>query len=219
MKDKIIKVDAFHPDSVVIRQAAALINKGEVVVCPTDTGYAFCVNALNPKAIARVFGLKGRSFNNPMHVAVSSIEAAEEYARFNEAARYLADHYLPGALTIVLPKKEIVPTMLVAGLDTIGIRIPDNNVILNLAEESGKPLTTTSANISQRPTPYSVDEIATQLGKDIDKVSLVLDQGLIKSRELSTIVDLSVEPAQLIRQGRISWLEIREVLHGHYHPG
>jgi len=218
MKDIIIKVDAFRPDSAVIKQAAALINKGEVVVCPTDTGYAFCVNGLNTKAIARVFDLKGRSFNNPMHVAVNSIAAAEDYAHFTEAARYLADHYLPGALTIVLPKKEIIPPMLVAGLDTIGIRIPDNSVILNLAEVSGKPLTTTSANISQRPTPYSVEEITEQLGKGIAKVSLVLDQGVIKSRELSTIVDLSVEPAQLIRQGRISWLEIREVLHGHYNP-
>ncbi|MGD9142980.1 MAG: L-threonylcarbamoyladenylate synthase [Dehalococcoidia bacterium] len=218
MKDKIIKVDAFRPDSAVIKQAAALINKGEVVVCPTDTGYAFCVNALNPKAIARVFDLKGRSFSNPVHVAVNTIGAAEEYARFNEAARYLADHYLPGALTIVLPKKEIIPPILVAGLDTIGIRIPDNNVILQLAEVAGKPLTTTSANISRQPAPYSVDEITGRPGINIEKIGLVLDQGVIPSHELSTIVDLSVEPAQLIRQGRISWLEIREVLHGHYNP-
>ena len=218
MKDKIVKVDTFLPDVAVIKQAAALINKGEVVVCPTDTGYAFCVNALNPRAIARVFDLKGRSFNNPMHVAVDRIGTAEQYAHFNEAARYLAAHYLPGALTIVLPKKDIIPSMLVAGLDTIGIRVPDNNVILQLAEISGKPLTTTSANISRQPTPYSVDEITDQLGKNIVKIALVLDQGVIPSRELSTIVDLSVEPAQLIRQGRISWLEIREVLHGHYNP-
>jgi L-threonylcarbamoyladenylate synthase len=218
MKDKIIKVDAFRPDSAVIKQAAALINRGEVVVCPTDTGYAFCVNALNPKAIARVFDLKGRSFSNPIHMAVNTIEVAEEYARFSEAARYLAGHYLPGALTIVLPKKEIVPPILVAGLDTVGIRIPDNNVILQLAEVAGKPLTTTSANISRQPAPYSVDEITGRPGINIEKIGLVLDQGVIPSHELSTIVDLSVEPAQLIRQGRISWLEIREVLHGHYNP-
>jgi L-threonylcarbamoyladenylate synthase len=219
MKEKIIKVDAFHPDAAVIQRAAALINKGEVVVCPTDTGYAFCVNALNTRAIPRLFALKGRSFDNPIHVAVHSLDAAEEYAHFNEAARYLADHYLPGALTIVLPKKEIVPAMLVAGRDTVGIRIPDNNVILRLAELAGKPLTTTSANISRQPTPYSVDEIAAQMGDNLARLALVLDQGPIKSRDLSTIVDLSVEPAQLIRQGRISWLEIREVLSGHYHTG
>ena len=219
MKDKIKKINAFQPDAAVIQRAAALINKGEVVVCPTDTGYAFCVNALNTRAIPRLFALKGRSFDNPIHVAVHSLDAAEEYAYFNEAARYLADHYLPGALTIVLPKKEIVPTMLVAGRDTVGIRIPDNTIILRLAEAAGKPLTTTSANISGQPTPYSVDEIAAQLGDNMSKLALVLDQGSIESRELSTIVDLSVEPAQLIRQGRISWLEIREVLSGHYHPG
>ena len=219
MKEKIKKINAFQPDAAVIQRAAALINKGEVVVCPTDTGYAFCVNALNTRAIPRLFALKGRSFDNPIHVAVHSLDAAEEYAYFNEAARYLADHYLPGALTIVLPKKEIVPPMLVAGRDTVGIRIPDNTIILRLAEAAGKPLTTTSANISGQPTPYSVDEIAAQLGDNMSKLALVLDQGSIESRELSTIVDLSVEPAQLIRQGRISWLEIREVLSGHYHPG
>jgi L-threonylcarbamoyladenylate synthase len=219
MREKIVKIDPVYPDISVIQRAAALINKGEVVVCPTDTGYAFCVNALSTRAIPRVFALKGRSFDNPIHVAVHSLEAAEEYARFNDAARYLADHYLPGALTIVLPKKDVVPSILVAGLNTIGIRIPDNNIILRLAEFADKPLSTTSANISGRPTPYSVAEISAQLGSGLPGVAMALDQGPIISHELSTIVDLSVEPAQLIRQGRISWLEIREVLSGHYHPG
>jgi L-threonylcarbamoyladenylate synthase len=212
MKEILIKVDAFSPDSEVIERAARLINKGEVVVCPTDTGYAFAANALDTRAIARVFDLKERSFSNPIHVAVDSIEAAEKYAQINEVARYLAGHFLPGALTIVLPKKETVPSMLVAGLDTVGIRIPDNNVILKLAGISEKPLTTTSANISGRPTPYTVEEIIGQLGDNIRKIALVLDQGLIKTRELSTIVDLSVSPPQLIRQGLVSWLEIHEVL-------
>ena len=102
--------------------------------------------------------------------------------------------------------------MLVAGMDTVGVRIPDNNVILSLAGKADRPLTTTSANISGRPTPYSVDEIKAQLGDDVRKIALILDQGAIKMRELSTIIDLSVSPPQLIRQGRVSWLEIHEVL-------
>ena len=212
MKETLIKVDAFNPDAAVIERAARLINRGEVVVCPTDTGYAFAANALDARAIARVFDLKGRSFSNPIHVAVNSIEEAEKYAHINEVARYLADHFLPGALTTVLPKKEIVPSMLVAGLDTVGIRIPDNNVILKLAGAAERPLTTTSANISGKPTPYTVEEIIGQLGENIRKVALILDQGPIKTRELSTIVDLSVSPPQLIRQGLVSWLEIHEVL-------
>lgn len=212
MKANIEKIDAANPDKEILEQAGRLINKGEVVVCPTDTGYAFSANALDTKAIARVFHLKGRSYSNPIHVAVSSIEEAGKYADIDETARFLAGHYLPGALTLVLPKKEIVPSMLVAGLDTIGIRIPDNPAILRLTEMTRRPLTATSANVSGKPGTYSVEEVEAQLGENVRDVALILDQGTVKIRELSTIVDLTVSPPQLIRQGRVSWLELREVL-------
>ncbi len=212
MKTKIIKVDASSPDEKTLEQAAGLVLKGEVIVSPTDTGYAFSADALNTRAVAKVFHLKGRSFANPIHVAVNSIDEAEKYARINEVARYLAKRYLPGALTLVMPKKDIVPAMLVAGLDSVGIRIPDNRIILRLAEITGKPLTVTSANISGKPSTYSVEEITAQLGENIQLVAMILDQGPLKIREVSTIVDLSTSPPQLIRQGLISWLEIREEL-------
>jgi L-threonylcarbamoyladenylate synthase len=102
--------------------------------------------------------------------------------------------------------------MLVAGLNTVGIRVPDNRIILRLAEMTGRPLTATSANVSGKPGTYSVGEVTAQLGENIEQVALVLDQGPLKMRELSTIVDLDASPPQLIRQGRISWLEVREVL-------
>jgi len=212
MKAKIDKIDATNPDEDILEQAGRLINKGEVVVCPTDTGYAFAANALDTRAVAKVFHLKGRSYSNPIHVAVSSIEEAGKYAEIDATARFLADHYLPGALTLVLPKKEIIPSMLVAGLDTIGIRIPDNPVILRLVEMTGHPLTTTSANVSGKPGAYTVEEVEAQLGENVRDVALILDQGPLKVRELSTIIDLTNSPPQLIRQGRISWLELREVL-------
>jgi L-threonylcarbamoyladenylate synthase len=209
---KIENVDAANPDEKTMARAVKLISRGEVIVCPTDTGYAFSANALDSRAVAKVFHLKGRSFSNPIHVAVGSIEEADDYAYVTEDARYLAGHYLPGALTLVLRKKETVPALLVAGLGTVGIRIPDNKIILQLVTGVGKPLTTTSANISGRPAPYAVDEIIKQLGDSLQEVALILDQGPLARRDLSTIVDLSVAPPQLIRQGRLSWLEIREVL-------
>ncbi len=212
MTVRIETIDAYNPDFRILEQAARLITKGEVLVCPTDTGYAFSANGLDPKAVARVFNLKGRSYSNPIHVAVSSIEEAGKYAHINDAARHLASRFLPGALTLVLPKKETIPAMLVAGRDTIGIRIPDNRVILSLAEMTALPLTTTSANISGQPAPYTTEVVVEQLGEAIDNIALILDQGLLATRELSTIVDLTVSPPQLIRQGRVSWLEIREVL-------
>jgi len=86
------KVDSAAPDPKIIERAAKLITKGEVVVCPTDTGYAFAANALDTKAVAKVFGLKGRSFNNPIHMAAGSIEEAEKYAHIDDIARQLAKH-------------------------------------------------------------------------------------------------------------------------------
>lgn len=216
---KIEKVDAANPDTGVLERAAKLLKRSDVIVCPTDTGYAFTANALDARAVAKVFHLKGRSFSNPVHIAVGSIEEAELYAHVTEAARYLAGHYLPGALTLVLEKKETVPSLLVAGLNTVGIRIPDNKIILGLVAMVGKPLTTTSANISGRPAPYAIDEIVKQLGDNIQEVALVLDQGAIARRELSTIIDMTVSPPQLIRQGRVSWLEVREVLSRLPKPG
>lgn len=206
------KVKADNPSPRVIERASRLIAKGAVVVCPTDTGYAFAANALSTRAIARVFELKGRAYSNPMHVAVSSMKAAEKYAHLNKAAEDLARRFLPGALTMVLPKKEIVPSLLVAGGDTIGIRIPDNRVILDLATMTDLPLTATSANISGRPTPYSAQEVIEQLGDAVKNIALILDQGPLSGRELSTIVDLTVSPPQLIRQGLLSWLDIRQAL-------
>ncbi len=213
MTVEIVAVDANDPEPQIIERAGKLIAKGEVVVCPTDTGYALAANALEPAAVTKVFNLKGRSYSNPIHVAVNSIEAAKKYAFLNEAAEHLARSFLPGALTLVLPRKAIIPPILVGGRDTIGIRIPDNRVILALASMTNLPLTATSANTSGQPAPYCVQEIVDQLGKAVENVALILDQGLLPTRDLSTIVDLTVDPPQILRQGRVSEQEILRVLH------
>ena len=212
MAGKVIAIDKDSPSPETIQRAVELILNGEVIVCPTDTGYAFAANALDIGAIARVFNLKGRAFSNPVHVAVNSLEEAGKYAYLNETARSLAQRFLPGALTMILKKREIVPSMLVAGLDTVGIRIPGNKVILSLAALTGMPITTTSANISGQPTPYKIGEIAGQVGEYFEGIAMVLDQGEIYPPELSTIVDLTLEPPQLLRQGRIGWDEIIKAL-------
>ena len=206
------KIDPSNPSPALLQKAAALIKKGKVIACPTDTGYAFAANAIDIKAITRVFILKGRAYANPIHVAVHSLEAADKYAYMTKAAELLAKRYLPGGLTLVLRRREVIPPLLVAGKDTIGIRIPDNKIILSLAEMTDLPITATSANPSGKPTPYSAQEVIDQMGETIEGVDLVLDQGTLASRGLSTIVDLTMDPPQLIRQGVISWLEIRQFL-------
>jgi len=216
---RIEKVDPANPSSQLLRKAASLIARGKVIVCPTDTGYALAANALNVRAVVRVFTLKGRAYSNPIHVAVHSLRAAEKYAQVTSSAEFLARRYLPGALTLVLCKKEIIPSILVAGGDSVGIRIPNNRVILSLAEMTDLPITATSANPSGKPTPYSAQEVIELMGEAIEDVPLILDQGVLPMRGLSTIVDLTTDPPQLIRQGVISWLEIRQVLQSMTEPG
>ncbi len=212
MSVDIEEIKANRPSVRILRKAARLIRKGAVIVCPTDSGYALAANALDTRAVVKVFNLKGRAYSNPIHVAVNSLEMAERYAHINSEAEQLAHSFLPGALTMVLPRKEVVPSLLVAGRDTIGIRIPDNRVMLDLASITDLPITATSANASGQPTPYSVPEVLNLLGEAVEQVVLILDQGSIVSRGLSTIVDLTVSPPQLLRQGLVSWLEIRQVL-------
>jgi len=212
MPAEIQKVNPERPSKQILRRAARLVRKGAAVVCPTDTGYALAANALDTRAIVNVFSLKGRAYANPMHMAVDSLEMAARYAYLSPEAEHLAQHFLPGALTLVLPKKDAVPSLLVAGGSTVGIRIPDNKVMLALVALADLPITATSANTSGQPTPYSVPEVVSLLGEAVEQVALILDQGLIPSRGLSTIVDLSVSPPQLLRQGLVSWLEIRQVL-------
>ena len=212
MAVRIEKIDPNNPSELTLCKAASLIRGGCVIVCPTDTGYAFAANGLDIAAVTKIFILKGRDYSNPIHVAVHSIKAAGMFAHVNKTAELLAQRYLPGALTLVLPKTHTIPPSLVAGKDTVGIRIPDSKVILALAEMTGLPITATSANPSGKPTPYSVPEVVDQMGEAIDGVKLILDQGTIPSHGLSTIVDLTTDPPQLIRQGVISWLEIRQFL-------
>ena len=203
MAARIVNIDANNPDAKIIEEAASLILKGEAIVCPTDSGYALSADALNKEALRKVFAIKGRDFANPIHIAVNDLEEAENYAEVSDAARCLAEKFLPGALTIVLPRKQTVPSLLTAGLPTVGIRIPNNRVILALARLACRPLTTTSANISGMDTPFSAQEAVDRLKTAISQIALVLDQGPLAPLGTSTLVDLSVTPPRILRQGQI----------------
>ena len=201
-------VDANKPSSRILNRAAHIIAKGKVIVCPTDTGYALAANALDAKAVLKVFSLKGRAYSNPIHIAVSSMEAAEKYALLNKTAEHLAHSFLPGALTLVLPKKEIIPSLLVAGLETIGIRIPDNRVILDLAAMTNLPITATSANLSGQSSPLTAEEVDSQLG---GKIKYIINGGKCPGGKESTLVDVTGEAVVLLREGAISREELEQV--------
>ncbi|MFL6210111.1 MAG: L-threonylcarbamoyladenylate synthase [Pyrinomonadaceae bacterium] len=201
-------IDPTSPEAPAVAAAARLLSQGRVIVYPTDTTYALGANALDPAACRLIFELKGRPADKPMHVVVSDLEMAEEYVVLNEPARILARKFLPGPLTLVLTKKEIVPDLLVAGRQTLGIRIPDNKICLMLAQQAGMPITATSANLSGQENIYSINELVEQFGSRLDQVDLIIDQGPLPQRPPSTLIDLTVSPPKILRAGTISGLEL-----------
>ena len=201
-----LKIDVNNPNLEIIRKAAEILKKGGLVIYPTDTAYGLGANALDEEAVRKVYGIKGRDFSKPTHVIVRDWKMTEELAETNDLAKKLYDNFLPGPLTIILPKKKIVPDILTAGLKTIGIRIPNNEVTKILSNDLPFPYTTPSANKSGGKTPYSIEDVKKEL--DISKVSLILDAGKLPEVAPSTIADLSGKKLKILREGPIANEEI-----------
>jgi L-threonylcarbamoyladenylate synthase len=187
--------------SGALRRASEVLKRGELVVYPTDTLYALGGDALNEKAILKVYEAKKRPLSKPLPIAVSDLRMMKKYASLDERAKRLADKYLPGALTLILWKKNL-PARLTSGLDKVAVRIPANSAALELIRLVGKPLITTSANFTGEPPPVSIEEVPLKLGAEI-----ALDQGRLGERVPSTIVDFTGEP-RVVREGKISAKEI-----------
>lgn len=199
-------------DGSCLDDASSVILTGGIIAYPTDTTYALGVNALDPLAINKLYSLKGRNFNKPLHVVVSDMTMANEFVWVDENARVIADKFLPGPLTLILPKRDTVPDVLVGSIKTLGIRIPSNLFCLNLAKKLKIPFTTTSANISGGKNSYSVNEIIKQFGLKVNDLDLIIDQGTLPEVLPSTLVDMTKSPPEILREGPISRVEILEAL-------
>ncbi len=200
----IIKINPANPDPKVIEKAARVILKGGSVVLPTDTAYGLAVNALDRKAVKKLFRIKTRAKNKPLPVAVLEIKQAQKLAFFDSRALSLAKEFWPSALTLVLRKKEVVPKEVTGYEETIGLRIPDSRVCLTLADRAQVPYTITSANISGGEIPYSVLEVVRQFENRKWQPDLILDGGTLVKIKPSTVVDLSEEgEIKVLRQGEV----------------
>jgi L-threonylcarbamoyladenylate synthase len=194
-----------------IAEAAQAIASGEIVAFPTETVYGLGANALDTRAVARVFAAKGRPSAKPLAVLVSGLANVEDYAYVNAAARTLADAFWPGPLTLVLPKRQDCPLAepVSAGFDTIGFRAPDHAVAQMLLAKSGLPIVAPSANRSGRPSAKTAAEVAAELG---DRPFMILDGGPAPLGIESTIVSLVGETPTLLRQGALRREAIEDVL-------
>lgn len=205
-----IKIDPFNPDMKAIRAAGDAIRAGELVIFPTETVYGLAANAMDEAAVMRVFDAKGRVDKQPLPVQVASIGDVLKAAEYiPESARPLAELYWPGPLTLVLTKNAAVPSIVTAGKETIGVRISDHPVALALAKEVGSPIVATSANVSGDPPARNAIDAVREVG---EYVTLVLDGGESRLGQASTVVDVTVAPARILRRGAISVEDIRKVL-------
>lgn len=206
----IVKFNVNNPNLLAIKRAAEILKTGGLIIYPTDTAYGLGANALDEMAIRKVYEVKGRDFSKPTHVVARDWKMIEELTETNELAKKLYDKFLPGPLTIILPKKKIVPDILTANLPTLGVRIPNNSITQLLSKSVSFPYTTPSANKSGGKTPYSIEDVKKEL--DISKIDLILDAGKLPEVPSSTIVDLSVPTPKILREGPIKKKRIEDCL-------
>lgn len=207
---EILKVDPKNPDQEIIKRAVDVLTDGGLVIYPTDTAYGLAANALNEAAVKRVYEVKGRNLSKPTHVVVADWRMIEKLTFTNSYARALFEKFLPGPLTIILPKKKIVPDILTAKHPTLGVRIPHNLITQSISLLINFPYTTPSANKEGGGVPYSVEDLRNKL--DLEKIDLILDAEKLPSVLPSTIIDLSTSPPKLLRQGPINKLELEKTL-------
>lgn len=203
-----IKILVIKSDN--LKKAAEMISKGKLVVIPTETVYGLAANALDGKAVSNIFKAKGRPQDNPLIVHISEISDINKLVSdFPEKARLLADKFWPGPLTIILPKSEIIPDEVSAGLATVAIRMPSHSLAREIIKLSGVPLAAPSANRSGSPSPTCVKHVI----EDMDGiVEAVIDGGDCEVGVESTVITLAQDKPRLLRPGYITAEQITEVI-------
>ncbi len=193
-----------------IRKAADIIRAGGLVSFPTETVYGLGADALNPVAAARIFEAKRRPFFDPLIVHVAELGELDLVAHADDPrVMDLARRFWPGPLTLVLPRRSIVPDIVTAGLDTVAVRMPMHDVALGLIREAGTPVAAPSANPFGYISPTQAQHVASQLG---DRIDMILDGGPCSVGVESTIIRLDAKGAALLRPGGLAVERIEDVL-------
>lgn len=195
MDMEILKTRGDKAERYVIDEAVDVLSKGGVVLYPTDTVYGLAANIFDSDAVRRVFKIKQRSPLKPLSILVSDIESINLVAKISNSQREIIRNYLPGPYTFILNKEKIVPRVVTSGSRFVGVRVPDSQIACDLARIF--PITTTSANLSDREVLSTPDEILDQLGCEVD---LVIDAGEIKSKRPSVIIDLTRDDPKILRR-------------------
>lgn len=200
-------------DKNCIDLAVETLKKGGLVVYPTETLYGIGADPTNVRAVAKLTAYKNRAFGKPYSIAVTDINMASKYVNINDTARKFYDKFLPGPLTVVSTGKHLLAPGVESEDGTLGIRIPDYKLVLDLVKVFGKPITSTSANASYKKRPYKISDILDNIStKQKNLVDLIIDAGTLPPNEPSTVVDTTLDDAVVLRQGSITLKDKIEVL-------
>ena len=198
---KIIQIDPLNPGDDHINATSQIIKSGGVIVFPTQYLYGLGADALNAKAVDRVFEIKQRSYLKPLLVLIPHRKDLTKLVQHvSLAAEHIMNCFWPGAVTLIFKAKDTLPTNLTADTGKVGIRMPYHPVALVLSKAAGVPLTATSANITGDSGCSTVSDIDPRIS---EKVDLILDAGPLKGGIGSTVVDVTVDPPKILREGAI----------------
>ena len=192
----------------MLEQAAKLIKQGKIVVFPTETVYGIGTNGLDENAVRKLYEVKQRPLNKPISLLVSNMEMVDEIARdITEIEYKIMEKFFPGPLTIILKKKNIVPDIITAGQDTVGVRMPSGEIARKLVETAGVPIAAPSANISGEPSGTNLQQIRKHFE---GKVECFVDGGNSELGVASTIVQVIDNEPRILRQGSITLEQIKK---------
>lgn len=196
---------ANHDQNHVVAEAVATLQAGGLILFPTETTYGAGVDATNPAAVDTLLAYKSRREGKPLSIAVTDKNMASEYVLINDSANTLYDRFLPGPVTVVSKGLGKVAAGVESEFGTLGVRIPDYELVLKIVAALGKPLTATSANGSGNKRPYSIDDALSQLSeKQKSLIDLIIDAGTLPPNPPSTVIDTTLSTPVTMRQGAIA---------------
>ncbi len=190
-----------------ILAASLKVKDGGLVIYPTDTVYGLGCNPFNLEAVKRIFHLKGERMR-PLPILASDVKSVEKIAFISEKTKRILVEFWPGPLTLVIPKKPVLPEIVTCNLHSVGVRVPRNDVAIQLISLSDGLLVGTSANKTDEKPPRTAHEAAEKLGKEVD---LILDGGPTSLGVSSTVVDLTGQKPKILRKGPISFRDIERI--------
>ena len=194
-----------------LEEVAEIIRNGGVVIFPTETVYGIGGNALNTETIKKIYEVKKRPSSKPLSILVKDKDEIEKYAQItSEIEKKIIDNFMPGPITLVLKKKEnVIPDIVTSGNDTIGVRIPNNNIIAQVLKSCSLPIAAPSANISGQPSSTKLEDVIDDFN---GKVDAMIDGGECTEKVSSTVVQVVDGKVRILREGVITIEDINKVL-------